>query len=84
MSPNRIRVSSRELLEHLVLWQCKDRIPVDRAREAVSGTAMTALQEGRLIKSVEVIDGGDIDDDYVEIRFTDPDPAISPFVGRKS
>lgn len=84
VSPNRIRVSSRELLEHLVLWQCKDRIPVDRAREAVSGTAMTALQEGRLIKSVEVIDGGDIDDDYVEIRFTDPDPAISPFVGRKS
>jgi hypothetical protein len=32
-----------------------------------------------MIHEITVIDGGDHDDDWLEIRLREPDPAISPF-----
>jgi len=38
------------------------------------------FSEGRMIKSVNVENGGDEDDDWLEFEFGDPDAAAAPFV----
>ena len=80
MNRNMIRVSSRELLELLTKWEASKPQRYDRGETPVGSLATRAIADGRMIRSLQVIDGGvDIDDDYVEIKFGDPDAAISPF-----
>lgn len=54
------------------------RLPQNK--NILQNVVMRNLREGRLPESIEIIKTGeDDDDDWVEIRFGETDPAISPF-----
>lgn len=85
MSSRKIRISSREVLELLAgkisaneFNQIHGWGQSSTTHQAVN-PFLTALLRGEMIESLDVIDGGDHDDDWLEIHLGPPDPAISPF-----
>ena len=88
MGGNKIRISSRELIEILAgLRTLGDNgakfVAASRQLPQRSNAPQQAflhnLQQGRLPVSISVIKTGEDDnDDWVEFEFGDPDPAISP------
>lgn len=85
MSGKTIRISSREVLELLAgtisstEFERRHRWDKSSAPHGPSNPFASALARGEMIAFVAVIDGEDHDDDWLEFRFTEPDPAISPF-----
>ena len=88
MAGSKLRIGSREFAEILAgirtiqddgakyvnLKPTKDRRP-----NIFEATVLRNLQSGRLPKTITVVKTGeDDDDDWIEIEFGDPDPAISP------
>lgn len=88
MSGRTIRIGSREFTEILAgLRTIKDdgakyvgiRPNKDRRPNLFEAAVLGNLHEGRLPESIKVVKTGeDDDDDWIEIEFGDPDPAISP------
>ena len=78
-----IRISSRELVEALAGVNRPGVLTGQgggSVADAVLGRFLMMLQQGRLPTAVRVCSGGENeDDDWVEIEFGSPDPAISPF-----
>lgn len=81
MSDGRLRMSSRELMEVLA-----GRRTVEQMDEANGWTGAGRpnpferfLAGGRLPRQITVTSGEDDPDDWIEIEFGDPDPAITPF-----
>jgi hypothetical protein len=84
-----VRMSSRELVETLAgLRRLDDNGAkyVNEARKrpqrpsALQGAFLRMLREGRLPAAIRVVDGTeDEPDDWIEIEFGDPDPAITRF-----
>jgi hypothetical protein len=85
MSDKTIRISSREVLELLggtvstAEFDRRHRWGKASAPNGQSNPFARALARGEMIASVAVIDGEDHDDDWLEFRLGEPDPAISPF-----
>jgi hypothetical protein len=89
MSRNRIKISAREVLELLAgrrtvqeinswrRWSSPDDSP---QKNTLPNPFELRLKEGRLPTAISIVKTGEDDlDDWIEIEFGDPDPAISPF-----
>jgi hypothetical protein len=89
MSRSRIKISAREVLEVLAgrrtvqdmnswhRWSAQGDAP---APNTMPNPFERRLLEGRLPVSMAVIKGSEDDpDDWIEVEFGDPDPAITPF-----
>jgi hypothetical protein len=89
MSGNKIRISSRELIEILAGLRTLDdngakyisaSRSLPRQPNPVQAAFFRQLQQGRLPATISVIKTDENDsDDWVEFEFGDSDPAISPF-----
>ena len=88
MTGGKLRISSREFTEILAgLRSIQEdgakyvgkRPSADRKPNMFEAAVLRQLQAGRLPKTVTVVKTGEEDDDdWIEIEFGDPDPAISP------
>ena len=89
MSSSRIKISAREVIEVLAgrrtvqdmnrwhRWSAQGDPP---APNTMPNPFERRLLEGRLPMAISVEKGGEDDpDDWIEIEFGDPDPAITPF-----
>jgi hypothetical protein len=91
MSRRTVKISSRELLDLLAGRRTIRELNEAHGWGAVASLGRTmpspfsrSLEEGRMIKRIEVVRAADDDDDWVTIEFGDPDPAIAPFVVKSS
>jgi len=82
---NRLKVSSRQLLEALAGLPSHGAHRLGTPADAPLPPAawqeffFSHLRQGHMITRVTVIPGGDTDDDTLEFEFGPADPAISPF-----
>jgi hypothetical protein len=84
---NKMRLSSRALQELLAgRIDSKQFLELHNNFSGISPTNLfeRKLQEGRLISQINLISVDARDDDWIEISFGDPDPAISAFSIPKS
>lgn len=89
MSGSKIRVSLRELTEVLAglrTFADNGALNVEAARRLGGGRSriqaylLACVRDGRLPRSIQIVPGGENEtDDWVEIVFGEPDPAVSPF-----
>jgi hypothetical protein len=81
MHEKMFRMSARVLLESLAVDGAAKHLDAefDFARTGGSNPFLRALMAGRTISAVKIDHEPGLDDDYIEFRFSDPDPAISPF-----
>ena len=88
MPISKLKVSSRELMEVMAGDLSVERMNEMRrwkgrkenAPSKMSNPFQLMLDQGHLPTSMKVISGGEKDDDWIEIEFGPPDPAISKFV----
>jgi hypothetical protein len=88
MSRNRIRISAREIMEVLAghrtiqetnAWHHWSSAGDEPVPNTMPNPFERRLLEGRIPTAMSVVPGGeDAADDWIEIEFGDPDPAIAP------
>ena len=74
-----IKISARGLLELLSGQITQERFLKLHSWAPMANLFQNQLNQGRLITSITIENGGERDDDWAVIRFGEPDPAISPF-----
>ncbi|WP_203311303.1 hypothetical protein [Sphingomonas beigongshangi] len=89
MNGGKIRIGSREFTEILAgLRTIRDDGAKHVRAEGTGGgrpnvveaVVLANLRQGRLPRSISVVQTDENDDDWIEIEFGDPDPAISPLL----
>lgn len=79
---NLIRMSSRQLVEGLANgWDPlrKAITDPDSSEVRIAQRFAWMLEKGFTIHHIEVVRNDDRDDDWVDVHFAGPDPAISPY-----
>ena len=89
MSRSRVRISAREMMEVLAghrtiqetnAWHRWSSVGDEPQPNMMQNPFERRLLEGRMPTSLAVLPGGEnAADDWIEIEFGDPDPAITPF-----
>ncbi|SEV96562.1 hypothetical protein [Luteibacter sp. 329MFSha] len=85
ISGNKVKISSRQVLETLAGIPSRGVTPLDSSPGDPPPPPnwqqdfLRFLHRGQMIKTVTVVPGEGRDDDDLEIEFGQPDPAISPF-----
>lgn len=84
MSSNNVALSSRLVLELLAGTKTVTDLEQAMGWDRDGNPFTRLLAKGQLINQASLTDGGDADDDWLDLHFNDGDPAISMFTsGRK-